>query len=349
MIVEDEHCGRRARSSSTDSPRLLSVRRQRYDDHDEVDAPRYQQQPSLKRNDYFNDNYDGLPAIIEATRVLRAVAAAKKDSEPKKYFTVVNLNVEDSPLPSPFFLSSRSVALLDPPPTVLHSRNDSGFVDDSPEDGYEKQPFRSIGQDSVSVRYRSETGSVKPRDFATKTERLIARRSCNSIPSQKIRQFKRRSASFESRIKDEWRPHSEPVKGRQLQLECCNADGMRCCSEVASVDDDETCVLLSVRSLHLDEQEDDYSLLQGADEFAGDDACKSPQVLRQQDEKCTRRDRERARLLRRRRINGRSASVPRSANVSFHLDHALLIAKRTRALFTSEIYKSISSGSLNPE
>ncbi|EZA59662.1 hypothetical protein X777_16733 [Ooceraea biroi] len=60
------------------------------------------------------------------------------------------------------------------------------------------------------------------------------------------------------------------------------------------ISENEGCVLLGVRSF--------------------EDA---PQVslAPRQDDRCTRRDRERARILRRRRINGRSASVPR-LNVS---------------------------------
>lgn len=308
---EDRRPRRSARSAGDCPARLLAVTRRPYDELD--GAPLHQlyqqQQPALcaKRNDYFNDNYDGLPAIVEATRLLRtstAGAAYRREPEPRKYFTVVCLNAEESPV-------------------VAHSRNDSGFVDGEDE----RPPLRAIAQDSVSVRYRSRSSGSSAseprpsRDFPTKTERLIARRSCNSIPVQKIRQqreLKRRSASFESR--NEWRPYCEPIRGRQLQLECCNADGMRCCSEIASVDEDDGCVLLSVRALHQDEEPVESHRL-GDDSLShDDDACdsssvKSASLLRQQDEKCTRRDRERARLLRRRRINGRSASVPRS-NVS---------------------------------
>lgn len=79
--------------------------------------------------------------------------------------------------------------------------------------------------------------------------------------------------------------------------------GMRCSSVVAGVDETDSCVLLGVR--FFDENQDQAS--NRLSEYS------SPRKV---DEKSTRRDRERARLLRRRGINGRSASVPR-LNVSF--------------------------------
>lgn len=62
------------------------------------------------------------------------------------------------------------------------------------------------------------------------------------------------------------------------------------CAAVAGVDEDDRCVLLRVRQLEA--------------------ATRTP-ALSRQDERATRRDRERARLLRRWKIAGRSASVPR--------------------------------------
>lgn len=71
-------------------------------------------------------------------------------------------------------------------------------------------------------------------------------------------------------------------------------DGMRC-SDVAGVDEDSGCVLLRVRSL---------------------EEPTRPGIISRQDDRVTRRDRERARILRRRRITGKSASVPRLNQVS---------------------------------
>lgn len=369
--------------------------------------------------DYFNDGYDGLPAIVEATRLLRSNAAgagkpvirrvrsydssdehhrnAKESSlltkirpsilsssryasncscdnvddqssviqctsfsgktcgqEPKKYYTIVNLRNDDN-LVEKIVQPKVTVNLFEDKPVVLrrstsaldslelptvHSRNDSGFVDDSSESTYlddiianydDKHPPRPIAVDSVSIRYRSRGNGNEHirsnKDFSTKTERLIARRSYNSSCSGKRyqpREITRRSASFDSRIKDEWRVVAEPIKGHQLQLEVGSADGMRCCSEVASVDDDESCVLLRIRSLQqedeiVDNVSKDVENSAGGDGDGGCAGSGQTLLLRQQDERCTRRDRERARLLRRRRINGRSASVPRSANVSLQI------------------------------
>ena len=76
------------------------------------------------------------------------------------------------------------------------------------------------------------------------------------------------------------------------------------CNSVAGVDENDGCVLLGVRLL---------------DEHDGVDGVFASSTSNFGDEnKRTRRDRERARILRRRRINGRSASVPR-LNVSPHI------------------------------
>lgn len=83
--------------------------------------------------------------------------------------------------------------------------------------------------------------------------------------------------------------------------------GMRC-SSVAGVDENDGCVLIGLR------------LLADGDGVATGSATPTPcSPPRQADERCTRRDRERARLLRRRRITGRSSSVPR-LNVSSKSD-----------------------------
>nr|XP_050867524.1 uncharacterized protein DDB_G0284459-like isoform X1 [Vespula vulgaris] len=83
------------------------------------------------------------------------------------------------------------------------------------------------------------------------------------------------------------------------------ADGMRNCSNaVAGVDEDEGCVLVGVRSLLEDGTGPTDTPLRSTNTL----------INSRQDDRCTRRDRERARILRRRRINGRSASVPRLNN-----------------------------------
>ena len=391
FIAEEEERRRKPGGGGADC-RLLAMRRQ----CDDVDgAARVK-----TKNDYFNDGYDGLPAVVEATRVLRissagsykpvvkrfnsyssleeAVVPAKTrpsilrnsylssgsggygggcdttdDSrsvvecnsysgvrEPRKYFTIVSLNDSssnnhqsnvatvngDERPPVPLRRSISVLDTLDLP--TAHSRNDSGFVDDASVSTYldditsyeDKQPAQPIAVDSVSIRYRSRSNGHEhqhlksSRDFATKTERLIARRSYNSATSGSLKNYQktgaatRRSASFEARIKDEWRvvcEQQQQPKGHQLQLETPSVDGMRC-SEVASIDEDDgSCVLLRVRSLR-PEDEDELAPAKDVDSASG-----GP-LLRQQDERCTRRDRERARLLRRRRMNGRSASVPRS-------------------------------------
>jgi hypothetical protein len=274
------------------------------------------------RHDYFKeDGYDGLPAVVEATRALRIATGQKRQApddelegryssgcsceafdvpdagavlqctsfsgsyrttEPRKYLTVVHLVGPDG------YVEARQDAAVQ---ASVHSRNDSGFVDDCSLEEEVLQP------PAVVYRHRAEDRQRSP---GSKTERLIARRSYIGGSRKRQQQqhqgeIKRRSASFESRSKDEWQTIvGETPKGRQLQLE-----GARSCTEVASIDEDEGCILLRVRFLRQDEAP----------------SVESVPLLRQQDERCTRRDRERARLLRRRRINGRSASVPR-INVS---------------------------------
>lgn len=149
-----------------------------------------------------------------------------------------------------------------------------------------------------AARYRSKIES-RSQEFATKTERLIARRVA---PQVDLASRRARASSFVIERKRH-RPAGSGASSRSTEdLSQCtltsdvSADGMRNCgSTVAGVHEDEGCVLLGVRSL--------------------EDA---PQIglVPRQDGRCTRRDRERARILRRRRINGRSASVPR-LNVSW--------------------------------
>jgi len=150
-----------------------------------------------------------------------------------------------------------------------------------------------------ATRYRSkiESRSGRSQEFATKTEQLIARRAVAPQVD-----FARRARASSFVIERKRHRSGSKVSSRSTEdLSQCtitsdvSADGMRNCgSTVAGVHEDEGCVLLGVRSL--------------------EDAPQISLVPRQ-DSRCTRRDRERARILRRRRVNGRSASVPR-LNVS---------------------------------
>ncbi|XP_077260697.1 uncharacterized protein LOC143896621 [Temnothorax americanus] len=145
------------------------------------------------------------------------------------------------------------------------------------------------------VRYRPkiELRSSRPQEFATKTEQLIARRS---VAPQLDLARRARASSFvierkRHRLGSRASSRSTEDLSRCTITSDASADGMRNCgSNVAGVCEDEGCVLLGVRSLE-----------------------EAPQIslVPRQDGRCTRRDRERARILRRRRINGRSASVPR--------------------------------------
>ncbi|OAD59474.1 hypothetical protein WN48_08637 [Eufriesea mexicana] len=141
------------------------------------------------------------------------------------------------------------------------------------------------------TRYRSRTS--RSQEFATKTEQLIARRGQQDHPARRAR-----ASSFVIERK-KYRQAAITSSRSSEDLSRCSSsnetttevDGMRNCnSAVAGVDENEGCVLLGVRSLE-----------------------EGPQLplIPRQDDRCTRRDRERARILRRRRINGRSASVPR--------------------------------------
>lgn len=141
------------------------------------------------------------------------------------------------------------------------------------------------------TRYRSRTS--RSQEFTTKTEQLIARRQDHSgrrarASSFVIERKKYRQAAIASS------KSSEDLSRCSLgSNDTTEADGMRNCnSAVAGVDENEGCVLLGVRSL---EEEGPQQL----------------SLIPRQEDRCTRRDRERARILRRRRINGRSASVPR--------------------------------------
>lgn len=154
---------------------------------------------------------------------------------------------------------------------------------------------RDVTDGIQTTRYRSRTESRSSRsqEFVTKTEQLIARR----VVTPQIDLARRTRASSFVIERKRHRLGAKTFSRSIEDLSQCTitsdagADGMRNCgSTVAGVREDEGCVLLGVRSL--------------------EDA---PQIglVPRQDVRCTRRDRERARILRRRRINGRSASVPR--------------------------------------
>jgi len=150
------------------------------------------------------------------------------------------------------------------------------------------------------IRYRSSTESRSngSQEFATKTEQLIARR----VVAPQIDIARRaRASSFVIERKRHRSGANASSRSTEDLSQCAitsetSADGMRNCGNaVAGVREDESCVLIGVRSL--------------------ENAPRTGGLAPRQDERCTRRDRERARILRRRRINGRSASVPR-LNVS---------------------------------
>ncbi|KAG7187721.1 hypothetical protein KM043_016775 [Ampulex compressa] len=174
-----------------------------------------------------------------------------------------------------------------------------------------------VPQRVQTVRYRSKCESQRVQEFTTKTERLIARR----VQIEPARRARASSFVYE-RKRCRQSPISSSRSTEDLSGWCSNeteADGMRNCGSTAvpGVDEDEGCVLLGVR--RLDE---------------------GPQVtlMPRQDDRCTRRDRERARLLRRRRINGRSASVPRSNR---HLDKGSDLAEAASASGLRELARSL--------
>ncbi|KAL6442770.1 hypothetical protein ACFW04_002679 [Cataglyphis niger] len=149
------------------------------------------------------------------------------------------------------------------------------------------------GIQTAKYHFRTESRSSRSQEFVTKTEQLIVRRV---VTPQIDLARRRRASSFVIERKRHWPGARTSSRSIEDLSQCtitsdAGADGMRNCgSSVAGVCEDEGCVLLGVRSL--------------------EDAPQTGLVPRQ-DVRCTRRDRERARILRRRRINGRSASVPR--------------------------------------
>ncbi|KAG5332151.1 PKHG4 protein, partial [Acromyrmex charruanus] len=176
--------------------------------------------------------------------------------------------------------------------------------------------------DSVqAIRYRSkiESRSGRSQEFATKTEQLIARRIVPQVDLAR----RTRASSFVIERKRH-RSGSRAFSRSSEDLSQCtitsdaSADGMRNCgSTVAGVDEEGGCILLGMRFL--------------------EDA---PQIglVSRQDGRCTRRDRERARILRRRRVNGRSASVPR---LNRHLDKGSDLAEAASASGLRELARSL--------
>ncbi|CAK9829260.1 PLEKHG4 [Anthophora retusa] len=178
------------------------------------------------------------------------------------------------------------------------------------------------------TRYRSRTS--RSQEFATKTEQLIARRGQQDHPTRRARASSfvierkryRQAAITSSRSSEDLSrccsSGNETTTTTTTTTTTSEADGMRnCSSAVAGVDENEGCVLLGVRSLE-----------------------EGPQLslIPRQDDRCTRRDRERARILRRRRINGRSASVPR---VHRHLDKGSDLAEAASASGLRELARSL--------
>lgn len=181
------------------------------------------------------------------------------------------------------------------PPTKDNESQSTPNPKETKDPVFAKNPSKSVPlrkSDGQLTRYRSRTS--RSQEFATKTEQLLARR----CQTQQDPGRRARASSFViERKKHKQSAIASSRSSEDLSCPSSNeteADGMRNCSGVAGVDEDEGCVLLGVRSLG-----------------------EGPQLplLPRQDDRCTRRDRERARILRRRRINGRSASVPR-VNVS---------------------------------
>lgn len=156
-------------------------------------------------------------------------------------------------------------------------------------------------RDSIGYRPTIESRSNRSREFSPVTrtqEQPIARRAVASPIHLATRT---RATSFVIERKRHRPGAKTPSRSTEDLSQCTitshvGADGMRNCgSTVAGVRENESCVLLGVRSL---------------------EAASQVTLAPRQDDRCTtRRDRERARILRRRRINGRSASVPR-LNVS---------------------------------
>ncbi|KZC04909.1 Puratrophin-1 [Dufourea novaeangliae] len=192
---------------------------------------------------------------------------------------------------------------------------------------YAKNPVKTVASGKIDAsqlsRYRSRTS--KSQEFTTKTEQLIARRSQTRVdPARRARassfvieRKKHRQAAITSSRSSEDLSRCTTL-GNETTTTTSETDGMRNCSGVAGVDEDEGCVLLGVRSL--------------------EEGPQLPLAPRQED-RCTRRDRERARILRRRRINGRSASVPRVNNR--HLDKGSDLAEAASASGLRELARSL--------
>ncbi|KAK2585712.1 hypothetical protein KPH14_010325 [Odynerus spinipes] len=175
--------------------------------------------------------------------------------------------------------------------------------------------LRSINEAVIeqATRYRSRNEAL-PSSSSTR-----ARASSFVIERRKYRKSGRLSSSRSSEdLSVRWTNAEDITK--------TEADGMRnCSSAVAGVDEDEGCVLVGVRSLQEDGTEGSSTLLHSS-------------LIPRQDDRCTRRDRERARILRRRRINGRSASVPR---LNRHIDKGSDLAEAASASGLRELARSL--------
>ncbi|XP_018046610.1 PREDICTED: puratrophin-1-like [Atta colombica] len=194
-------------------------------------------------------------------------------------------------------------------------------VENSPLERSVSPSSNHVTDNVQAIRYRSkiESRSGRSQEFATKTEQLIARRIVPQVDLAR----RTRASSFVIERKRH-RPGSRAFSRSSEDLSQCtitsdvSADGMRNCgSTVAGVDEEGSCILLGMRFL--------------------EDA---PQIglVSRQDGRCTRRDRERARILRRRRVNGRSASVPR---LNRHLDKGSDLAEAASASGLRELARSL--------
>jgi len=223
------------------------------------------------------------------TRSIRALSSTRKENTRGRAFLKRSISAPGA---------GELVALSDRDIAGERSRVDA--ADEKPKDtkenassvvsGRDSSPSsRDLADGSQVTRYhpRAESRELNgSQEFATTTEQSISRRA--------------RAASFvieRKRHRPGAKTSSRSIEDLSQRTSDASAvDGMRnCSSAVAGVREDEGCVLLGVRSL-------------------GETAPPISPATRQ-DDRCTRRDRERARILRRRRVNGRSASVPR-LNVS---------------------------------
>jgi hypothetical protein len=245
------------------------------------------------------------------TRSIRALSSTRKENTRGRAFLKRSISAPGA---------GELVAPSDPDIAGGRSRVDA--ADEKPKDTKENAnsvvsgrgsspSSRDLADGSQIIRYRPRAesrGLNDSQEFAARTtEQSISRRA--------------RAASFvieRKRHRPGAKTSSRSTEDLSQRMSDASAvDGMRNCgSAVAGVREDEGCVLLGVRSL-------------------GETGPPISPASRQ-DDRCTRRDRERARILRRRRINGRSASVPR-LNVSGSLS---AIVESSTALLNSFIVEN---------